>query len=145
MRVVDQIALIRKRDWCLLIACCCVWLSRWVEIGNAGDASAFGIVQVPFRITSSLLTFPRCAWAATFICLLASALFNGDNKSKVSWLAKVMWVIAVFTLIVTYDGFAQSTFLEDVDIVPLIALFVIGCVQGAFFMVFVDFAMNMTV
>ncbi len=140
MRVVDPIALIRKRDWCLLIACCCVWLSRWVEIGNAGDASAFGIVQVPFRITSSLLTFPRCAWAATFICLLASALFNGDNKSKVSWLVKVMWVIAVFTLIVTYDGFAQSTFLEDVDIVPLIALFVIGCVQGAFFMVFVDFA-----
>ncbi len=57
MRAVDPIALIRKRDWCLLIACCCVWLSHWVEIGNAGDASAFGIVQVPFRITSSLLTF----------------------------------------------------------------------------------------
>ena len=142
MRVVDPIALIRKRDWCLLIACCCVWLSNWVEIGNAGDASVFGIIQVPFRITSSLLTFPRCAWAATFICLLASALFNGNNRSKVSWLVKVMWVLAAFTLIATYDGFARSTFLENVDIIPLIALFVIGCVQGVFLRAFVDFAMQ---
>ena len=140
MRVVDPIASMRKRDWCLLIACCCVWLSHWVEIGNAGDASAFGIVQVPFRITSSLLTFPRCAWAATFICLLTSALFNGNTRSKLSWLAKVIWVLAAFTLIVTYDGFARSTFLEKVDIVPLAALFVIGCVQGVFLMAFVDFA-----
>lgn len=140
MRVVDPIALMRKRDWCLLIACCCVWLSHWVEIGNAGDASAFGIVQVPFRITSSLLTFPRCAWAATFICLLTSALFNGNTRSKLSWLAKVIWILAAFTLIVTYDGFARSTFLEKVDIVPLAALFVIGCVQGVFLIAFVDFA-----
>ena len=140
MTYVDPIASMRKRDWALVIACCCVWLSHWIEIGNAGDASALGVVQVPFRITASCFTFLRCAWVATLVCLLLSCLFNGNQTKKLSWLAKVSWVLSAATLFIKYEDFSRSTFLDGVDMLPLLALAVVGWVQGVLISIFIDFA-----
>ena len=140
MTYVDPISSMRKRDWALVIACCCVWLSHWVEIGNAGDASALGVVQVPFRITASCFTFLRCAWVATLVCLLISCLFNGNQTRKVSWLAKISWALSAATLLINYNDFSRSTFFDGVDMLPLLVLAMIGWVQGVFISSCIDFA-----
>lgn len=139
MTYVDPIASMRKRDWALVIACCCVWLSNWIEIENAGDASALGVVQVPFHITASCFTFLRCAWVATLVCLLISCLFNGNQTKKLSWLAKVSWVLSAATLFIKYEDFSRSTFLDGVEMLPLLVLAVIGWVQGVLISIFIDF------
>ncbi len=107
---------------------------------NTGDASAFGVVQVPFRITSSNFSFLKCSWLATFVCLMASFLFNGNTRNKPSWLVKVSWVLAALSLILKYEDFARSTFLARVDVLPLLALIVIGWVQGMLVSIFLGFA-----
>lgn len=138
MRRIDPIALLRKCDWFLLVACISLCFSNYVEIESAGEISFGGVFHLPFRVVSSYMTFQRIAWVATFLLLVVS-LLNTKKSTEKRCLVLVVWVLSAIALIMKYDEFVRKTVMESADILPLMVLFAIGCMQGFLFSLLIDF------